>query len=499
MNTYAKSGSLPCSAHKAEPVQGRVRLKEAAQGRSYEDGAAMLRPGASGVAAAGFAGPSVALPHKSAIEQSYGADMSSVRAYTGPAAAQACRKLGAQAYASGNQIAFASETPSLHVAAHEAAHTLQDVGLAGDIGGAGDVAEQQADAAADRVVAGQSAKDVLPQGARVTGASEGTVRFYTIPTIKGSQYRVSDDANIAVRQDSKYGSKAAYAHTDVIAAAASAKSALSVSAGSGSLTVTGADGRGTRLSKVMVNNGANKSRGAKMSLWADCGRSTRCVSGADGGSGQGSGSLNAAYRDPKGAVKTGMAAHSPEIHKVEIMCDYFGAKLDMKKIRAYFDEYVAWGNKMTTNKAEEDERDAAVAWYADQLDRLSRAEWDKLTDDEKKQVEKAAGINRYADPGVGDAYHMSSGGNTHPDLALGESTWNFHWAGVVMKSGGDNVTLENYATDDYDETNTNWDYQMYGVHKHGGSNKAGQTFQEQHRDVHKQHGTDPTTMHVVKP
>lgn len=54
-------------------------------------------------------------------------------------------------------------------------------------------------------------------------------------------------------------------------------------------------------------------------------------------------------------------------------------------------------------------------------------------------------------------------------------TWNFHWAGVVMKDGTDNITLENYADGKgYDSVNTDWNFQMYGTVK------KGQTFHEQH-------------------
>lgn len=39
--------------------------------------------------------------------------------------------------------------------------------------------------------------------------------------------------------------------------------------------------------------------------------------------------------------------------------------------------------------------------------------------------------------------------------------------------------------------------QMYGVPT-AGDERAGQTFQEQHRDIHKQHGEKPTTLTAEK-
>ena len=118
-------------------------------------------------AAAGHAGSGSALPHKAAIESSFGADMSNVQAYTGPQASAACEAMGAQAYAMGNKVAFAESSPSVQLAAHEAAHVVQQsqgVSLAGGVGQAGDKYEVAADTAAARVSSGASAADVLGTG-----------------------------------------------------------------------------------------------------------------------------------------------------------------------------------------------------------------------------------------------------------------------------------------------------------------------------------------------
>ncbi|MFP2934220.1 hypothetical protein ACLESO_55690 [Pyxidicoccus sp. 3LG] len=71
-------------------------------------------------------------------------------------------------------------------------------------------------------------------------------------------------------------------------------------------------------------------------------------------------------------------------------------------------------------------------------------------------------------------------------------TWNFHWGGVVMVSGDDRVTLENYAVGNANVKNSDWEFQMYGP-----ASKAGQTFHEQHQATG-QHGDSPTTMRVGK-
>jgi hypothetical protein len=114
--------------------------------------------GALDRASTGVEGPGMAYPHRERIEQSFGRPISA-EAHMGPAASQACDELSAEAFAMGDRVAFKS-SPDLHTAAHEAAHTLQQaqgVQLKGGVGQAGDVYEKQADEAADRVVAGESA------------------------------------------------------------------------------------------------------------------------------------------------------------------------------------------------------------------------------------------------------------------------------------------------------------------------------------------------------
>lgn len=132
-----------------------------------------------GTAAAGIGGASGALPHLDAIQMSFGHhDVSSVQAHTDGAAAQASAALGAHGYASGNHVAFADSAPSLHLAAHEAAHVVQQragVQLKGAVGQVGDVYERHADAVADKVVAGESAQGLLDQ-MTPAGASTGAVQ-----------------------------------------------------------------------------------------------------------------------------------------------------------------------------------------------------------------------------------------------------------------------------------------------------------------------------------
>jgi uncharacterized protein DUF4157 len=112
-------------------------------------------------AAAGLAEPAGALPHRDRIQALFGRhDVSGVQAHVGGAATVASEAMGAEAYATGDHVAFRA-APDLHTAAHEAAHVVQQragVALKGGVGEVGDPYEQHADAVANAVVAGRSAE-----------------------------------------------------------------------------------------------------------------------------------------------------------------------------------------------------------------------------------------------------------------------------------------------------------------------------------------------------
>jgi hypothetical protein len=115
-------------------------------------------------AAHGTSGNSTALPYLDTIQRAFGThDVSGVKAHTDAAASAGSRAMGAEAFATGDRVAF-DGAPSLHTAAHEAAHVVQQragVHLKGGVGESGDPHERHADAVADRVVAGDSAQDLL--------------------------------------------------------------------------------------------------------------------------------------------------------------------------------------------------------------------------------------------------------------------------------------------------------------------------------------------------
>ncbi|HTJ40580.1 MAG TPA: DUF4157 domain-containing protein [Kofleriaceae bacterium] len=138
-------------------------------------------------AARGVQGPETAMPHADTIQRSFGsaADVGSIKAHVGGAAAEGAGAMGATAFATGDHVAFASQ-PDLHTAAHEAAHVVQQrqgVQLYGGVGQAGDTHEQHADAVADRVVAGQSAADLLA-GVGGGGLGGGVQRKIAAPIVQ---------------------------------------------------------------------------------------------------------------------------------------------------------------------------------------------------------------------------------------------------------------------------------------------------------------------------
>ncbi len=170
---------------------GKRTLTQAIQRRAAPapDDAAVHRAAEEGTRGAG--GP---LPYLATIQDAFGAhDVSAIRAHTDQPAATAARAMGAEAFATADQVAFAG-APSLHTAAHEAAHVVQQragVHLKGGVGEVGDSYEQHADAVADRVVAGESAADLLDAVAGGAGHVGGAVQRATAiseTTDTGNQY-----------------------------------------------------------------------------------------------------------------------------------------------------------------------------------------------------------------------------------------------------------------------------------------------------------------------
>ncbi|MEE8059074.1 MAG: DUF4157 domain-containing protein [Pseudomonadales bacterium] len=157
-------------------------------------------------AATGVQGAGSQLPHLDKIQQSFGQhDISGVQAFTGTKAATASKAIGAEAYTTGNKIAFSSPSPDLHTTAHETTHVLQQrvgVQLNGGVGKVGDSYERHADAVADKVVKGQSAEALINQQAGIKntsplqrkcdGGGDGQLQLYSA----AEDFSIQDKASI---------------------------------------------------------------------------------------------------------------------------------------------------------------------------------------------------------------------------------------------------------------------------------------------------------------
>ncbi len=170
----SSAGSRTDSSDRHPMIQMLRAKPYAVQARALKPGALVQRDGAKNpqseteavhqAAAHGIQSGGGSMPHLGAIQQSFGThDVSTIQAHTGSAAKEANEAMGAEAYATGNHVAFKG-TPDLHTAAHEAAHVVQQrsgVSLDGGVGAVGDSYEQHADKVADAVVSGQSAEGIL--------------------------------------------------------------------------------------------------------------------------------------------------------------------------------------------------------------------------------------------------------------------------------------------------------------------------------------------------
>jgi hypothetical protein len=144
-----------------DQISAHVQARGAAEHGTADEGRVHA------AAAQGVATPRTSLPFSDTIQRAFGRhDLSSVQAHTGPDAAASAQAMGAEAYATGDHVVLGRGN-DLHTVAHEAAHVVQQRGgiqLKGGVGEAGDAYERHADAVAERVIAGQSAEDLLDAG-----------------------------------------------------------------------------------------------------------------------------------------------------------------------------------------------------------------------------------------------------------------------------------------------------------------------------------------------
>lgn len=168
----AEPGHAPAAARGAEAQRSlgnRVVQHLLRAGASEPGEAASAR-----AADRGRASPAMSLAHGGAIQRAFGRhDVSGLVAHVGGDAELAARSIGARAFAAGAHLVF-DRAPSLRVAAHEAAHAVQQRHLRGGPRGEARAAcEDHAEVVADTVEAGRSAEPLLDAFAAAPAASGG--------------------------------------------------------------------------------------------------------------------------------------------------------------------------------------------------------------------------------------------------------------------------------------------------------------------------------------
>ncbi len=452
-----------------DAAPGARSARPALRGLDYDAQVAALRPvqrsGAGGqpgvheAAAAGVAGSGSRLPHADAIQAAFGPyDVGGISAHTGAAASQASRAMGAQAYATGTHVAF-DGAPDLHTTAHEAAHVIQQqhgVQLKGGVGAAGDVYERNADAVADRVVAGQSAVDLLDEVAGGGGSSSGAVQQLSSSRsgpvqmyskvqagpIGGDACRVANDGEMVVLDSDVFPEgdrslQVAYASPGVIQASAAelarVGSGYELSVGGGAINVDAPDGSGTKaLQQVTATNLVNQTQGPAMTTAQNCNANMGVAMGltqVDGG-----------------ADRLNMEAQMGMRHTIR-----HGEDRDVTNTYSSktYDDSAKDARALMTGKS----RDKADSAYA------------SLGEDKRTKRGAYSHVNSGAKAGVGGGYGVYSqeGGD--------------HFTPIVAASGGDELALEVHAQADRNKNNfDNWYFRMYG-------SEQGQSYYEEYRDA----------------
>jgi len=353
----------------------------------------------------------IEFPHASSIQSATGASIPGSAIYD----ADACQRRGVPAFTDGSVSYFATPTPGLHVAAHEAAHQLQH---SGDTNDAGMGAEGHAHSVANLIASGASARPVLGDRGRPVAPA---LRLYTeIPAATQtatSQWIIGSDARVAdtgLMVTSVTDRHVCYAEPALIASAnliLEAKlSGVRLRAGAAGPSGPAPDGSGVKSTVECIAQVQSATSSGE--TWTDCGRMSREVQGAAGTDTPARGF----YRD-SGTERETSAGPPTDIRDEVLVGAGLGA----------------------------DAASASAAYHA-------------MAPTARRAFDAAHGINRHAAPNVGESY-MSVRND-----ALTSAGFNFHWGGVIMVSSGDRVTFENFFRSglNYGSQNLLWYFDMYG-------------------------------------
>jgi hypothetical protein len=175
----------------------------------------------------GTSGPSTSLPFFDRIQRSFGRhSVAGVQAHTDATALAASGAIGANAFTTAGHIAFAAP-PNVRIAAHEAAHIVQQragLNLDGGVGRIGDRHERHADAVADRVMRGESSEALLDRYAATVGSPAVVVQKddpKSAPpapaNARKGEVRLKDDSeNITTEDDKEIRAEDPFEHSILI-------------------------------------------------------------------------------------------------------------------------------------------------------------------------------------------------------------------------------------------------------------------------------------------
>ena len=351
-------------------------------------------------------------------------------------------------------------------------------------------------------------------------APPAVIQRFVEESVDGDPTRISDDYTAAVTQESAVGGQELYADPGLITEAQgklkAVGSGIELEGTSGKATLVDGKGGAHVLQHVWPKNTQNKTGGVAkatdpsdpdmldpMELWADCGKSNGVVIGGT--------NRRAVFESQSDSTAHGTDTGGPAKMKTQALvtilievADLYDAALkklesddpqravhesEIKIIRETVQKVEKrWTEIQQMEKtAKSKEAWAGVRKAYTALSNVVLDLYNSQSEEWKDTVSNNAKINEYAAPEIGQGFTISSGG----ERFKGTMTWNFHWAGVILKSkdNNDSVTLENYAVGDPSVENEDWVFQMYG-HR-----QKEQTFHGQHRDF-QQHGKTPTTMTV---
>ena len=449
------------------------------------------------------------------MSSQFGYDFESVRIHNDVEADTLSRKIGARAFTTGSDIFFSRDSydptssDGRELIVHELSHVVQQrSGRVGKGGGmsvlpAEDHFEREADVQARKIVSNGPVRS-RNSHFKDLSATEGKAlqRYVDKIDTDGDPWRVTESGDAALWVEQAAGGQELFAAPKLVKQANlklakagkngsfirlkttgnTVKSGLlkgvssSVREVEPRLVTLGPDPGNFKLGMINMGLRADDdgSKSKEFALWADCGRSSRAVMGTDD-----SGSMPRAHvkMGSKEYVtgRSGDPANFTIIYRAAIP-GFMKSPSNQKYLKEGVHYDLDAQNKKIIRKPAGDKAAKKMYW--------------ELGTQGRNAFDFYAGINVAADPEIGGGYTMATEYGMPGFKTEGSMTWNFHWAGVVMKDGDNNVTLENYAVSygtsadpvenaklqekAYKEVNRKWVFQMYGTRK------KEQTFHEQH-------------------